>query len=222
MKKYFLISATIILFGSCQKDEITVKLRTSGTLSVKVVDNNKQAMANEKVGLYTYYSSGTTTTSSLLDKIATNSNGEVNFGELAEGSYTLVVDTPKVNGVKYLPIKPIQVLSNINKSVTINVQEYTGTIKINLTNSNNNPLANYNVILIPSEKYNSSDNVNTCISKAEFRSTSNSAGQATFQVPSSRDFVIMVYDNAKTNVDRSHYASVSKDETNTVSVQTYF
>lgn len=217
MKNLYLIIAAVIFFCSCQKDEITVKLKMSGTLSVKVVDNNKQALANQKVKLY--YGS---TSSSPLDKIVTNSNGEVNFGELNDGTYYVVVDTPKVNGIKYLPVKPVQVISGSNKSVTINVQEYSGTVKITVINySTYNPLANYNVILIPYEKFSSSDNNTVCISKAEFTAITNTAGQVTFQIPSSREFVLMVYDNTKTNVDKSHYINVDQEEIQTTTIQMY-
>jgi hypothetical protein len=218
MRKILLFIVFILLLGSCQKDNITVTLKTSGTLSVIVTDNNKNPLINQNVRLYTYYSS---MSSNLLDNIKTNSNGEVNFGEVTEGTYTVVIDTPKVNGIKYLPIKTVQVLSGSGKTLTINVQEYSGTLNIKVVDNNNNALSGYNVILIASENFNSSDNINTKINKAEFRSTTNTSGLAVFQIPSSRDFYFIAYDNSKTHISSYNYAYVEKDGTISETAEIY-
>jgi len=210
---YLLI--TILLLFSCSKDnDMTIILKTDGSLSVKLIDDKSKAIPNTRVSLYVNSSSG-----SLLDILTTNSNGSVNFGEVLSGTYFVVADTPKVDGIKYKPSKLIQVPSGVSKNLVVNVQDYTGTVSITIKKAaylGGNPFSNLDVILVPNELYNASYSVTTLIARAEFASKTDAQGVATFTNPSSRDYRLIVYNSRKTRKNALAIVNLTKGELKTL------
>lgn len=193
-KNLFLL-VFILSFVSCNKnDEMTVYLKTSGRLTAQLVDNNGNILTNTNVKLYEYFNSGYGNSSVLLDEIKTNSKGRVDFGDLNARSYTLVVDTPKVNGIKYIPTKVVQVISASTKDININVQEYVGTVEWKIE-MNNLAFAGLNVLVIPNNSYSSNDGLSVLKKKAEFVGVTDNSGHVSFTLPSNRYFSFIAYLN---------------------------
>lgn len=209
-KLFGLLGLTTLLFISCSKDnDVNVTLKTDGTLTVKVTDNSNTLLTGTKVKLYEDFGDD------YLDALNTDSKGLVDFGNVISGTYTLVVDTPKVSGIKYIPIKKVQVVSGLDKSVTINVQEYIGTLKVTFTKSTylgGGPFAGLNVILVPVERYNSSYTINNLIARAEFSGKTDPQGSITFTTPSTREFWLIVYNDRKYRKNALTSFDLSKDE----------
>lgn len=205
MKPLFphLLSLILILsLTSCDKtDDMTVYLKTSGRLTTKLVDNNGTAINNTNVKLYEFYNSDYSSSSILLDEMKTDSKGIVDFGDLNAHSYTLVVDTPKVSGIKYLPVKTVQVVSATNKDVVINVQDYVGTLNLNFK-MDNSALSGLNLLIIPYESYSYYESLSYLKNKAEFSGVTDYKGDISFALPSGRHFRIIAYMNDKyTTID---------------------
>ncbi len=213
MTLYFLM--TILLLFSCSKDnDITVTLKTDGSLSVKLIGNNESPISGTKVSLYVGSASG-----SCLDSYITNGSGVVDFGAVLSGTYYVVADTPKIDGIKYKPGKLIQVPSGIDKNLVINVQDYIGTLSVKINKAaylGGGAFTNLDIILVPSELYNASYSVTTLITKAEFASKTDAQGVATFTNPSSRDYRLIVYNSRKTKKNALTVVNLSKGELKTL------
>ena len=197
-----------------------MKIKDSGTLTVKLVDNNNSPLPDIKIKLYNQQSPIYDVKSnlinlygSILDDGKTDNNGVVNFGELNAGTYYIEADTPKVNGVKYHPQKAFQVIANHSKKITINVEEYTGTLQmlfLNLTNLT--PFQDLTVLLVPSENYISNSTIDNYTTLAEYNTTTDASGYVTFKLPSDRFFYVIVYPADK-SFQQYYLIVVSKDET---------
>ena len=212
MKKIiFGILACTSLFLSCSKDnDITVNLITSGKLSVKLSDDQGISIQNTKVKLYDL-----NIQNDYLEALITDANGKVNFGDVLSGSYVIAADTPKVNNIKYVPQKNIQVISGLDKEIIINVQNYSGDLSLTFKKASylgGDPFSNLDVILVPSELYNTSYSVATLITKAEFSGKTNSSGIITFKIPSSRSFKLIIYNSRKTKKNAITTYEINKEE----------
>jgi hypothetical protein len=170
---------------SCSKNnEMTVTLKTSGSLKVKLTDAKGNAIANKRIKLYDYYSSSSSSSSStVLDQQKTDNNGEVDFGELNASTYAVVCDTTKVNGIVYSPIKQVQIISANSKYLTINAESFSGTIRytINKKSSTNGtsiiaPFSELKYILVSQESYISYNYFSDLIPKAQYSGTTGSDG----------------------------------------------
>lgn len=210
---YFLM--TILLLFSCSKNnDITVTLKTDGSLSIKLTDNNENPISGTKVSLYIGSASG-----SFLDSYITNGKGVVDFGDVLSGTYYVAADTPKVDGIKYKPGKLIQIPSGIDKNLVINVQDYIGTLSVKINKAaylGGGAFVNLDVILVPIELYNASYSVTTLITRAEFASKTDTHGVVTFTNPSSRDYRLIVYNSRKTKKNALTVVNLSKGELKTL------
>jgi hypothetical protein len=207
--KILSLFALALIASSCNKNnDLTVTLKQSGPLSVNVTNDAGTPLSDVKVKLYVSDSEDP-----YLDAINTDKNGNVNFGEVNSGSYSVVLDTPKVNGIKYMPVKEIQVVSGSKKEVKINVQEYIGTVNFTFYQDNyptNPAFSGLNVILVA---YNyGSSTLAYKIQKAEYSGKTNASGKISFKIPSSRTFQLVVYNDSKTNSNSITYFSVYKDD----------
>jgi hypothetical protein len=221
--RFFIALALGFIALSCTKeaDDLTVTLKNSGTLSVKLVDNEGGTISDTKIRLY---ESTAESYSYNIDELYTDNNGFVNFGEVTSGTYILIADTPKVNDIKYMPVKIVQVLTGSDKQVTINVEEYVGTANLKFVeyvDYNYVGYSNLNVILVPYEKVNYYDSLETFIGAAEYTGVTDSEGKLSFTIPSSRVYYLIVYDENK-NYDKLNYISVSKGEIVSDTYSVYF
>ena len=223
MKKLLIIFLALVLITmSCTKssDNLTVTLKLSGKLSATVIDNTGKGIANVKVAIYDEMSRNN------LDEVKTDGNGFVNFGELNEGTYTISVDTPKVNGIKYHPYKTVQVISASTKNVVINVLEYSGTLNLTFYNeSSSYPYLSYsglNVILVSDDVISYNDMIASLIKKAEFTGKTDTDGKIAFALPSGRNFYIIAYADGNSSFDRVGNVFLSKGQTMYNSYNVYF
>ena len=197
--KFLIIAAFVALVSACQKDTITVNLKTDGTLSVEISDSTGKKYSNVKVHLLTYYSTGSSY-SNELDTKTTNSNGVVNFGSIASGTYTIVTDTVKNGNKYYLPVKQTQILTASTKKVTINPFEYVGTLNvhvyINPTGVDTLKRNTLRVALVKYSDYNTTLNRAKVISKAVDIQTCSKNGDVQFKnVPANINYATYVYVN---------------------------
>jgi len=208
--KLICLLSLAVLFTYCSEDNIEVTLKTSGGLKVKVVDNEENAIADTKVKLY-----DASVSNDYIDALMTNTSGIVDFGELLSGTYTLELDTPKVDGIKYIPAKIVQVISGYNKEAVINVQEFVGSLNITVNKATylgGGPFVGLNVIIVPSDKYSASYTIDNLISRAEFSGETNSQGFIALSIPSSRSFRLIVYNDLKYRKNVLTTVDLEKDE----------
>jgi hypothetical protein len=225
MKKInlFIFVGMFAFFTACQKDNITVTLRTAGSLNVQIVDSTGKAFSKVKIHLYLNSSS-----SSELDNKKTDNNGNVNFGTLESGSYFLVTDTIKKGNKKYLISKPIQVISGESKSVVLNPMEYIGTIKlqvgINTGGIDTIKRTTLRVALVSYIDRISSDNRQKVLSKAVDIKSCDASGKVEFDnIPANIEYSAYVYIDNNDSVGgwSSSYYEVSKDGTYSGSATVY-
>jgi hypothetical protein len=219
MKKLnlFIFVGVIAIFSACQKqnDNITVTLKTAGSLNVQIIDSTGKAYPKVKVHLFLSYSS-----SSELDNKTTDNNGNVNFGTLESGSYYLATDTIKKGNKKYLISKAIQIISGDSKSVVLNPMEYVGTIKlqvyINTSGIDSIKRTTLRVALVSYNDRITSDNRQKVLSKAADVKSCDASGKVEFDnIPANIEYYAYVYINNSDSVggwSSSEYM-VSKDDT---------
>jgi hypothetical protein len=225
---------SIVFTTSCQKDQITVNLKQSGSISVQIADSTGKKYSKIKVSLYstTIISSSSSSYSSslLIDRQSTDDNGHINFGELNAGTYTLASDTVKIGNKKYLMMKPFQVISGSSKNVVLNPMEYVGTIKLSLTIYSSSlydiipALSSIKVALINYRDYNSSLSRQKVIQRAVAIQNSDASGNVIFNnIPSNFNYYAYAYIN-NTDTIGSWYNStfyVDKDGTYSTNWQIY-
>ncbi len=200
MKKFnlFIFIAVIILFSACQKDNITVTLRTAGSLNAQIIDSTGKAFPKVKIHLCTsYYSS---TSYNELDSKITDNNGNVGFGTIESGTYYLITDTIKNGYKKYLIIKEIQVISGDSKSVILNPMEYVGNINLQVSISTSGvdtiKRTTLKVVLVNYNDYVRKDNRKKVISKAVAIESCDVSGNVEFtNVPANMEYIAYVYIN---------------------------
>ena len=224
MKKHTLIYALLFMFVlvSCQKDEITVFLKESGTVSIKVVDENDRPMKdclvtiNGKGTNYDYgnlplYYSGTT-----------DEEGMFYSESLLQGEYYCYATT-KAGKVIYQDRKLIQIISGENKTVILSPLKNVGKMTIQLVNFRQEPLSisGVNIALVSYELAEYRFTLSKLLSVAHFTATTNN-GQVQFEkLPTTSSYYIYIYDTKKEYVypmsDRSY--SVSSDEDLVINLQ---
>jgi hypothetical protein len=181
--------ALLLVFNSCEKTDMTVTLKQSGTLKVQLKNSSDEPIKDQKVKLYTSSSS-----SSAFDIKTTDDDGTVNFGELIQNTYLVVANDVKVGNVKYNISKPVQVISDVSDVIVLNPEDFTGKITLTVKMENNLPVQRVNVALIEFEDYNDTLTYDQILSKAAVTAKTDNAGVAIFEkVPSNYEFMPFVY-----------------------------
>ena len=186
-----LLAFAMLLIMCTDDNDLNVTLKMDGSLFVSVTDDSENPIEDTKVKLYIESLEG-----DLLDAYYTNTNGEVDFGKVLTGTYVINVDTPKVDGIKYNPIKTLQVTSGSSKEITVNVEEYTGKFKLTIYLSDylgGGPFTNLDVIVVPNELYDSDYTVAELVARAEFSGRTDTEGVVILDIPSNRDFRLIAY-----------------------------
>lgn len=204
-----------LFLNSCQDElnkDLTFRMITSSNLTVNVVDGNGTAIPNVKIKLYDraiLTSSTSSSYSSLqhINLVSTDANGKADFGQVATGTYYVVIDSVRINGHNYQPIMQFQMNSAVDKNISINPEDYTTNFNFNFskveaststgmfTVSNFN---NLNILLIPYNLYSTNYSLNKLISLAEITGKTNDSGNVSFKVPAYRSYLALVYNDAKT------------------------
>ncbi len=202
---------TITFFSACEKDEkteipneITVNQNNieSGSLTVTLKDGSGSAIADQIVYLYEGMS--------VFELLKTNSSGVANFGDLLSGTYSIYCEDVSANDKIYKINKNIQVLTGKSKDISINVEEYVGTLTVNVEdNWTSEALANVNVKLIRYSDYQEffTGNYSDVISYAVFSGSTNSNGQVIFANVPTESYKTIVYNS--TDTTSSSFFSIS-------------
>ncbi len=215
---------------SCQKDEITVNLKQSGSLNVLVADSSGNKFNKVKVSIYSYEliisSSNSSLSGAELDEKRTDNNGNISFGELSAGDYVLLADTVKIGAKKYYIVKPVQIISGSTKNIILNPMEYVGTVKINISLitsgiiSNIPSLSTLKVALVNYSDYNASFNRQKVISRAVDIQNCDVNGNVVFNnLPSDIPYLAYVYINNTDTIGAwcSNYSEIFFDKDGTYS-----
>lgn len=156
MKSYVIICLFIVtIFLGCSKNEDgTIILKTSGQLKVQIVNKQNQPFENIRVKLFDY------SLKDILKDSYTDKNGLIDFKDINSGNYSIIVDTPKINNVKFYPQENIQIISGINQLYKIVVDDYVGNVilyfnKISIINNIEvaTPFTGLNILFINIDNY---------------------------------------------------------------------
>jgi len=227
--KFLSLVFLAFLMISCQNDlekDLTLRVITSSKLTVRVVDSKGISHANVNVKLYdrailaSSSSSSSSSYSSLeyIYSVATDANGKVDFGDIASGTYFILIDSVRINGLNYQPIMQFQINSTIDKNIIINPEDYVTTYNFNIQKtetSNTNSMvsisafSNLNVLFIPYSSYSSYYSLDKLISLAEVSGKTNNIGYVSIKAPAFRSYVAITYNDAKTAFSQLGYSGSS-------------
>lgn len=230
--KFLSLFFLVFLIISCQNDldtDLTLRVITSSKLTVKVVDSKGTSIANANVKLYDralLSSSSSTSYSSMeyLYSVATDANGIVDFGDVSAGTYFILIDSVRINGLNYMPVMQFQINSNVDKNITINPENYATTFNFSIKKTetsqtssmvNVSAFISLNILLIPYSSYssyssNSSNySLDQLISLAELSGKTNAAGYLSIKAPAYKSYIAFAYNDAKTVVAQLSASSYS-------------
>jgi hypothetical protein len=201
--KLILFCGIVAFFSACQKDNITVTLKTAGSLSAQIIDSSGTTYPKLKVHLLSgvVLSSGSSLSAAEIDEQTTDNNGNVSFGTLEAGTYYIYTDTIKTGNKYYLIGKSFQVISGDSKSLKLNPFEYIGTVKLQVEINANGGVDTINlttlkVALIKYSDYKYNANRQYVISKAIAIKSPNINGNVEFDnVPANIEYIPYVYIN---------------------------
>ena len=142
-----------LLLTSCEKEpeNLTVLLNQSGTLSIKVTDDNKNGFKGAKVSIYSSVPSG--------ERIyygSTDANGICAIGKVLQGQYSYYIHAENNNKI-YGANDYFQVIAGEDKIVKINPFLNIGDAKVKIVNAHSESIGNVNVALIPHPRYSGVD-----------------------------------------------------------------
>lgn len=166
----------------------------SAAISVKILDNNQQAVENANVEI-------TSSSDHTLVSSTTGATGICEAGKLLEGEYGCTVSS-QIGPVKYSVKEYFQVISGDDKTIEINPYSNIGTVNITIMNSE--PVANISVALIPHPNYSNEEySYDDLLDEAYFTGTTNQDGIIVFEnVPAlgyqGKVYSVMAYYNDTT------------------------
>jgi hypothetical protein len=199
MKKITLSLLLLAAFVSCKKTTNTeVVLPTSGKLTYKLVDDAGKGITGVNVNLYDLVD-GLKIEPVILDQVVTNANGVADFGELNPATYYIVADSPKVNNIYYIIKDYVQVIRGSENQKSVKVTDYSALASLKFVSDYyQTPAPNIGVLLIPFKKF-TGDPVSALLKVADYKGTTNAAGEVTFRVPSLKNYTVVAY-----NINTGH------------------
>jgi len=215
MKKQLIALLSLpFLFFSCEKDDINVTLNQSGTINVKVIDNDNKGIDGAMVTIsYSSYSDA-------AYEGKTNSSGICKTDKLLQGIYDCYAQVT-YNNVPYYDSKSVQVIAGENKTVEINPISNAGTAIINVRpyyGSIN--VAGLNVALIP--YYQNIESIEKIKGMAHFIGKTNSNGTVQItDIPASVEYRVYVYDDNTVYRNYNGYFYIRKGHISEFTVEIY-
>jgi hypothetical protein len=175
------------------------------------------------------YNGQISTSSTVFDIKKTDGNGEINFGLLNTGTYSISAEDVTVGNVKYNVVKTVQVISGENTIINLDPTEFVGKITLNVYKRATNYaysttlVANVNVALLNYKDYSDTLSHSQILSKAVVTGQTNLNGNVVFdKIPANTSYVAYVYydenKNAWSNNNYSSYIYVLQDEEKTFSI----
>jgi hypothetical protein len=230
IKNLILGLAAVLAVSSCSDDEnYTITLKESGKLSLEVTIN-ESPVVGEIVYLIPQFDESKDKASEVLeysiDNKITDENGKVGYGDVNVGNYYLVMEDVEIGGKFYNPSKLVQAVSGVNKSYSINIMDYTGTIEITVQNYNYEtyeyePYSGAKVAILTDEDYNNSSDIEDRLTKTIEQETTGSSGTVSFTLPSGTSYYAIVYitdgsgDIAESYSDYLGYLSAGEEDITT-------
>lgn len=199
MRKVFLFLLIPLLILSCNKDDdttkenMTVLINQSGSLSVKVIGSDGLGVPGSPVRIYSTFPEG-----GLIYNDTTDIQGICNVGKLLEGQYTYRLSAERDNRT-YTEGMDFQIIAGDNKTLEINPFLNVGDLKIIIVDPGNYPIAGVNVALIPHPKYSNVEYIfDELIAEAYFIEVTDAGGYVSFKgvpagSPYSTDYSVMAY-----------------------------
>ena len=170
---------------------MTVLLNQSGTVSVKIADDNQNGF---KGAIVSIYSSGSAGGRIYFD--STDTRGICAVGKVLQGQYEYYISAKKDNKT-YRLRECFQVIAGENKILDLNPFSNVGTIKVRVMNAylETESIADVNVALIPHPNYNLNYSFQELIEEAYAIGKTNSEGWVEFQnMPVlDTDYSVLVY-----------------------------
>lgn len=200
-KNTLLVLAMLSFLFSCsEENEFTITLKESGKLQVQLLQNGIP-ITNETVYLIPE-SVGSKESKSLvqyaIDYIDTDEQGYVDYGEVNTGNYFLATDGIELNYMTYYPVRIAQIVSGGNKSITLEVTEFTGTINLTIVEYDYMtydyiPVSGVNVAILEESDYYESYNIDDRIENSIDDKKTNSNGEVSYTLPSGNYYVAIIY-----------------------------
>jgi hypothetical protein len=222
MRNVNLLWVFVILLISCIKepDSLNVSINQSGTVSVKVVDANKNIFKGAQVSIYS-----STPADQRIYFDSTDVSGECKIGKILQGQYKCYVSA--TNDKKtYTYSEYFQIIAGDDKTVEINPFQNIGTISIKILDYQSAPVANVNVALIPHPNYSNEDYpFNTLIKEAHFVSKTDAEGWVRIEgVPVDKEYSVLAYfDSNKYSYPKvNNYAYSNRFEERRFTIDTNF
>jgi len=186
----------IALF-SCKKDSdnVTVLLNQSGTVTVKVTDDNQNGFKGAKVSIYSSIPEG--------ERIyfdSTDSKGICTVGKVLQSQYGYYISAEK-NNKTYQLSGFFQVIAGDDKIIEVNPFLNVGNARVKIVRGySNEAITNVNVALIPHSRYSGVNYVfQELIAEAYAIGKTNSEGVVEFQsMPADVEYSVLVYSDSNT------------------------
>jgi len=181
------VMISLLFLYSCEKnDDITVSINESGSLEMKIVDNEKNPIENAEVQLYDLE------TKAILLEETTDGTGIIKMDKILQGSYSSFIKVKK-EGKIYTLQSYFQIFTNDHKAVEYNPFANSGKVKISVTSSIPvQDFTKYMVALVPYE-YPYSD-VEFIKRYAYYLSPLGSEGGVDFDgVPADKQYRVVIY-----------------------------
>lgn len=150
MKKivYFLIVMSMIMIGCGEdNDKLVVTVDESGSLTVKVLNDNDELVenANVKVCLQEY-------SSIALFSGNTDLNGYCVFDPILKGNYWVSADVESDDNV-YMTAGIVQVVADFDQEMILRPFDNVGKVKVKIIQGDQTPIVNMNVAFISRPHY---------------------------------------------------------------------
>lgn len=189
---FIAVLLSVFLFSSCEKnpDELTITINQTGTLSVKVVDEDKKGVSNAEVAV-NYY--GDKISEGLTD------NDGYHTEKLIQGFYTCYVSAV-LGKATYTDSKRVQIIAGENKQIELDPSANSGKgfLKIfkggDYPDYEQIPVKNINVALVRSEDYNNLNSIDEYIAAAHFIEKTDAQGMVNIlNIPANVNYRVILY-----------------------------
>lgn len=175
------------VFFSCDKnDDITVTINESGSLEMKIVDDDKKPVENAVVTLIDV------NTGSMIIKEETNPNGIFELEKILQGSYKCFISTEK-GGKMYTITSYFQIFSNIKKTVEYNPFSNLGKVNVSVNiRGTVKDITKYIVAVVPMDRY--INDISVIKKSAYFSAPLNEKGEVQISnIPADRQYILCAY-----------------------------
>jgi len=223
IKNLILGLTALLVVTSCSEDNYIIKLKEAGRISLDVT-NVESPLEGEKV--YLIPLEGEMRSSEVIeysiDNQVTDANGHVSFGDVNVGNYYIVMEDVEIDGKFYNPFKLVQAVSDVHKSYSLNVMDYTGTIEVTVKNYDNTsyeyePYSGAKVAVLTENDYYNFSTIEERLTKKIEEQTTGSNGKVTFTLPSGESYYAIVYlTNESYTSEYLSYVDAGEEEYETI------